>query len=359
MSGERQRALIVTTMRDEGPFILEWLAHHKAIGFTDFLVYSNDCSDGTDAMLDRLAEMGHVVHVPNRPKGRKTVQWQALSDAGRHPLVQQADWIYGTDVDEFLNIKVGQGRLADLFAHAPAATGFALAWRMFGNAGRVAFEDRPVLEQFTTCAPEGMLWPWRAIQFKSLYRNDGTYRKLGVHRPKDPRTGKEARAVWVDGSNNPLPTKVPGGATLVPTFANQYGMAQINHYALGSVENFLVKRLRGRPNHADEPIDLAYWIDRNFNAVEDTSIARIAPLSRPLLAELMDDPVLAGLHKAAVEWRRRKIRELLLDSDGFYLYARLQQLGSTEVLPQQRQRLLMNQLMRMRAEVMRRKAIAG
>ena len=33
-------------MRNEAPFILEWIAYHRAIGFDDFLIYSNDCSDG-------------------------------------------------------------------------------------------------------------------------------------------------------------------------------------------------------------------------------------------------------------------------------------------------------------------------
>lgn len=67
----KTRALIVTCMRDEGPFILEWLAHHKSIGFTDFLIYSNDCEDGTDQILDRLHEMREITHIPNPPLGKK------------------------------------------------------------------------------------------------------------------------------------------------------------------------------------------------------------------------------------------------------------------------------------------------
>ena len=58
------RALIVTCMRNEAPFLLEWIAYHRAIGFTDFLIYSNDCEDGTDDLLDRLAERGVVIHDP-------------------------------------------------------------------------------------------------------------------------------------------------------------------------------------------------------------------------------------------------------------------------------------------------------
>ncbi len=344
----KTRALIVTCMRDEGPFLLEWLAHHKAIGFTDFLIYSNDCEDGTDLMLDRLAEMGEITHIPNPPLGKKTVQWQALSDAATQPVMQEVDWIYGTDVDEFLNIKVGDGHLNDLFAASPETTGFALAWRMFGNNGITAFQDQPITEQFTHCAPTGMLWPWRAIQFKCLYRNDGLYEKLGVHMPKKPSPEKQPQTIWCDGSGNPFPGHSPKGSTLIPTFSDQYKLAQINHYAVGSVENYLVKQMRGKPNHSTDAIDLAYWVDRNFNDVEDHSIQKTAKFSAPILSKYKSDKTLSALHENSVQWRQTQIHRLLTESDPFYLYARAIQAGSTVVLPQARQHQLFHQLMKMR-----------
>ncbi|PCJ74359.1 MAG: glycosyl transferase family 2 [Rhodobacteraceae bacterium] len=344
----KTRALIVTCMRDEGPFLLEWLAHHKAIGFTDFLIYSNDCEDGTDLMLDRLAELGEITHIPNPALGKKTVQWQALSDAATQPIMQEVDWIYGTDVDEFLNIKVGDGHLNDLFAASPDTTGFALAWRMFGNNGITAFQDQPVTEQFTRCAPTGMLWPWRAIQFKCLYRNDGSYEKLGVHMPKKPNAEKQPQTIWRDGSGNPFPGNSPKGSTLIPTFADQYELAQINHYALGSVENYLVKEMRGKPNHSTDAIDLAYWVDRNFNDVEDHSIQRTTNLSAPILSRYKSDKILSALHDKSIQWRQAQIRRLLTESDAFYLYARAIQAGSTMALSQARQHQLFHQLMKMR-----------
>lgn len=352
---KKTRALIVTCMRNEGPFILEWLAHHKAIGFTDFLVYSNDCEDGTNHILDRLAELGEITHIPNPPRGKKTVQWQALSHAATHPIMQDVDWIYGTDVDEFLVIKAGQGRLRDLFTINPDTTGYALAWRMFGNNGVISFKDKPITEQFTRCAPVGLVWPWRAIQFKCLYRNDGTYEKLGVHMPKKPIADKLKDTIWSDGSGNPFPRQYPQGSTLIPTFENQYEHAQINHYALGSVENYLVKQLRGKPNHTTDPIDLSYWVDRNFNTVEDRSIEKIGPLSAPILAAYQSDETLARLHEQSVIWRQKQIRLLLTESDAFYLYARTIQAGSTAVLPKTQQRALMRQLMQMRKNMSRQK----
>ena len=45
------RTVIVTCMKNEGPFILEWIAYHRMIGVDDFLVYTNDCDDGTDSLV--------------------------------------------------------------------------------------------------------------------------------------------------------------------------------------------------------------------------------------------------------------------------------------------------------------------
>ena len=39
------RITAVTCVKNEGPFLLEWIAFHRIIGVTDFLFYSNDCSD--------------------------------------------------------------------------------------------------------------------------------------------------------------------------------------------------------------------------------------------------------------------------------------------------------------------------
>ena len=72
---------LVTTMRNEGPHLLEWIAHHRAAGVSDFLVYNNDCEDGTEALLELLPD---VVHVPLEG-GKKPPQWRALKAAWDHP----------------------------------------------------------------------------------------------------------------------------------------------------------------------------------------------------------------------------------------------------------------------------------
>lgn len=339
------RRLIVTCMRDEGAFLLEWIAHNRAIGFTDFLVFTNDCSDGTEAMLDRLAVLGDVVHERNPPTPGKSIQWQALKRATAHPLLARAEWVLVADVDEFLAIHAGDGTLDALFAAAPGATVHMLPWRMFGWGGRVAFEDAPVTEQFTRAAPDAEVYPTRAAMFKALTRWDGSYARLGVHKPLDPAPG--ALPVWIDGSGRRMPVGWHGGPGMSPP-PPRYRLCQLNHYAVGSAEGFVVKQARGKPNHSSDPIDLGYWVERNFNTVEDRSIARTAARREAERARLMADPALGRLHAAAVAWRRRRFAELIEDPEIFHLFGRLLLCPDTPVLPAPEQRRLLAQLRRFR-----------
>ena len=129
------KALAILGVKNEGAFLLEWLAHHRAVGFTDFLVFSNDCTDGTDAMLDRFAAMGWLTHVRNDGPHDEGPQWSLLKAADKHPARAAADWVLFCDIDEFVNIHAGRHTLADLMAVLPQADAIPLTWRMFGNAG--------------------------------------------------------------------------------------------------------------------------------------------------------------------------------------------------------------------------------
>ncbi|MGL4280829.1 MAG: glycosyltransferase family 2 protein, partial [Albidovulum sp.] len=113
------RCLAVLTVKNEGAFLIDGLAHHRAAGFSDFIVFSNDCTDGTDAMLDRLAEMGWLTHVRNDGPHPNGPQWEALKRATKHPARAGAGWTLVLDIDEFVNVHAGDGTLAALFAALP------------------------------------------------------------------------------------------------------------------------------------------------------------------------------------------------------------------------------------------------
>lgn len=311
------RILAVTTMKNEGPFILDWLAWHRSIGVTDFLVYTNDCTDGTDKMFDALAARGVVTHRENpyRHTGERP-QHAAYRAAQDTDVAKAADWIVCMDVDEYINVHAGDGTLHDLFAAVPDATMISMTWRLFGNADIVAFEDTPVTAQFTRCAPLMTRKPHQAWGFKTLFRNLGHYKKFGVHRPKGLRPEYLGQIAYVNGSGQPMPGKMLRSGWRSNAATIGYELVTLNHYSLRSAESFLVKRDRGRVNHVDRDQGLAYWFRMNHNAVEDRSIQRDMSRFEAERAQLLADPQIAALHEACVAAHRLRIQQLL-DRDDY------------------------------------------
>lgn len=300
--------LAILTIKNEGAFLLDWVAHHRAIGFDHILAFSNDCSDGSDAMLDRLAALGGLTHVPNPGPWEEGPQWAALRKAADHPDYARADWAMVIDIDEYLNIHTGDHSLEALITACDRADAIPVTWRMFGNAGVVAQGDRPITEVFTRAAPAVLHWPWRALMVKTLFRTQA-FRKPGVHRPKGPV--------------GPVRLSDPGlGQRLFSAPGQDHTrVAQINHYALGAMEDYIVKCDRGRANREGAAFDMSYWCDRNFTAEEDRSI--LAVDSAGHRAVLRADPVLGGLHRAAVAWRQARFAELMAEEPWRALFGRL------------------------------------
>ncbi len=330
------RILGILTVRNEGAFLLEWLAHHRACGFTDFLVFSNDCDDGTEVMLDRLAQMGWLTHIRNDGPHDEGPQWAALKAADKHPLMQVADWVLFFDIDEFVNIHVGARTVPALLDALPDADAITLTWRMFGNAGVVHYADQPVTDTFRLAAPAVLHWPWRASLFKTLFRNDGAYGKLGVHRPRNPNRSRNPR--WYDGTGRALGPAFQTGRIFSDFGQDNYALAQLNHYALGAMESYVVKCDRGRANRDSSTFDMGYWIERNFCAVIDTTISAL-PVA-DLRAELMADTVLADLHETAVIWRKQRFAALMAQEAWRALFGRLLMAQPTRVLTAQESRLI-------------------
>jgi len=315
-SAKNERVLIVTTMKDEGPFILEWLAYHRSIGVTDFLVYTNDCSDGTDAMFDLLQDKGHVEHRQNpyRKVGLRP-QHAAYNDASESDIAEAADWVICMDVDEYINVHIGDGTLHDLFAAVGEANLISLTWRLFGNAEIVDFEDKFITEQFFRSAPKFIRKPHQAWGFKTMFRTLGHYKKYGVHRPKGLRPEMLDQVKWVNGSGNPVPAKTLRTGWRSSTANWGYGLVTLNHYSLRSAESFLVKRFRGRVNHVDRDQGLTYWFRMNNNATEDRSILNKIPYAKVEFEKLMADPEIRAMHERSVVAHKERVESLLQSAD--------------------------------------------
>lgn len=307
-----EQIVIFTTMKNEGPYMLEWVAYHQALGVSHFVIFTNDCDDGTVEIARRLEALGLASHVDNAVADGGNPQHQMLRRARRHPQVKAADWLLCLDVDEFWNIRVGTGIFPDLIAAVEGKAGrtidaISFAWKLFGTSGRIAFDGTPVLPNFRLADREFPYHSGRAYGLKTLFRNNGTFARFGPHRPKGIPEDREADVAWTDASGNLQPADKVGWRAW-NGFDHSFG--RIHHYSVRSLESFLVKRDRGRTNHIKVDQAEAYWRDMNANKEEDLSILRAAERAEPARQALLADPELGQLHRAACDWHLAKIEEL-------------------------------------------------
>jgi hypothetical protein len=303
----------VSMMKDEGPFVIEWVAHHLAIGFSDLVVYTNDCSDGTDDMLIRLEELGLCHHRRNViPQGIRP-QPSALNYAQDEPVVGQSDWVMVFDADEFLSIKYGDGTLDDLIAAAKAqnATGIVVTWRIFGSGGVVDWSRAPVTEQYLMAAPPTWNKGWGV---KTLFTFHPDYWKLGIHRPKMKtrhiKTEFPNQVKWLNGSGREMEDyfKFRGWRSITRTVG--YDWVQLNHYAVKSVDSYAIRKMRGNVNNKADKYNSDYWSLQDRNEVRDETMLRYSKVRNRTMSQLLTDPTLRRLHDAAVERAETRLAEL-------------------------------------------------
>ncbi len=234
-------AAIAACMRNEGPYILEWLAYHHVIGFDRLIVASNDCTDGSDRLLDILAGHGIVTHLPGPVPEGESPQSAGMKRVFEHLQGSDARWLLHVDADEFLNIGLGDGRLPDLLARSGEADVIALPWLLLGDNGH-AGRPVPVLPAFTAC--EGKPDPENA-KFKSLFRVRN-FTHCDDHMPKGPLLEDPLVLSAAGHKLNSGVLFADKRARYRPTDkAIKPHAAVINHYAVRGEADFLMRNDRG------------------------------------------------------------------------------------------------------------------
>ena len=304
----KPRILLPTCMKDEGPFILEWIAWHRAVGITDFVIFTNDCTDGTDALLDRLAEMGVVRHLPNPALATESPRLQPAALRYQHylPEMRDADFCISMDVDEFINVRIGDGTLQSLFARTGDFDVVSISEVNHGNNGVEGFATGWITEQFPghqTLSPP----PRQARRgVKSIVRLSPRVGRIKNHRPEMlPFAG---HVDWIDGSGRPTAhfrDESQNGHDVRGT----YDLVALDHYPLRSLDSYLVKMFRGDVVVKDKQVSARYWSNRNHHE-ETHEPFRILSAAKAEYDALLEDPLLATLHKGACAAHSRRIEEL-------------------------------------------------
>ncbi|MGJ8587099.1 MAG: glycosyltransferase family 2 protein [Yoonia sp.] len=287
------KTTLVSAVRNEAPFLIEWIAYHKVIGFTDIVIVSNDCTDGTDHILGALHASGEITHIAQTVPKASAPQRHAAKILNESGVIQQSDWVCWLDADEFLNIHVGQGKLDDLISEVGDKQGILLHWRMFGDGKNKTFPGRFVSKSFDLASKNAAI---PNSEIKTFFRmSDGIsgLGENGIHRPRlkpsvfttdDFMTGAgrllnsdfAVNATWLEGEDN-WKNRL---ADRIRQFKGGHDIAQINHYCVRTPEFFALKKNRGRGWAVDGHIndnnrhDVSFYQKMNLNDVADRSILR-------------------------------------------------------------------------------------
>lgn len=297
---------VMTCMRDEGMFVLEWVAYHRVIGFDRVFVATNACTDGTDAIMDVLDDMGLAHHVPNDDRNGLPPQPSGVRKVLNHPAVADCRWLLHIDADEFLNILYGDGHLDDWLPTVAPFDAVAVSWRTFGDSGLDEWPGGLQIEHFTHANTRLKGYTGHN---KTMFRPDAFGGGID-HMPKHPK-----RPGLTLGSA--FGREVHPGALYDPdaTDHREFGGnrqrhfrwegAVINHYAIRSTDCFAVKTARGsgiKKNVGGRyNVGSRWYRFANINEAEERTIQRHIPATRALIDSWLEErPELCALQDQAI-----------------------------------------------------------
>ncbi|NVO56168.1 glycosyltransferase family 2 protein [Rhodobacteraceae bacterium B1Z28] len=294
------KVAVVSCMKNEGPFVLEWVAYHKAIGFDDIYVVTNDCTDGTDLILERLQAIGVVHHHDQTVPPGHSPQLNGLKTILGLPQMSDTSWLLHIDADEFLRVSVGEGRVGDLLEVCGHADNIALMWRPFGNSGHRYWRGGSVLRSFLRC--QGRPRPPNSGH-KSMFR-PAKFSFATDHMPKMPHdldilsVNSKGDEISSESIKNPKRARygVPGDKLT-------WDVACIHHYAIRSLDIFLMKNDRGDGmghQHKKYYLNSTFFRRHNSNDVHDTGILERIDDVEALLSEWLQDTELRRLEQNAL-----------------------------------------------------------
>lgn len=305
----RPKVVLVSAMRNEGPFILEWVAYHRAIGIDRIVIVSNGSTDGSDELLTLLDQSGEITFLRTDPQRGVAPQEAAVQAFEAEVGYQPGTWYIWLDADEFLNVHVGDRTVQALIGAIGPASGLMLNWRLFGSGGNDSFPGRHLSEAFIGASKTDFV---ANLETKPLFRHGDKFLGFSANSAGLPKVIPGATAAdCLGGNGKPLDLKAPRtqawlDGTPMPGRNNlasrrEYGwaLAQINHYSVRTPDHFRLKAGRGRgmvstgpkrPNVRHTP---AYFDRFDRNEAEDRSILHWEAKVTDEIARLLSHPGIA------------------------------------------------------------------
>jgi glycosyltransferase involved in cell wall biosynthesis len=253
-----KRLGVFSIFKNEFPYILEWVAWNRIIGVEGIIIADNESTDGTTELLSALSRAG-VLNTFLFPSGNLRNPQMAALEKMLREHGRDFEWVALIDADEFIVPAHGDIDLKkQLQAVAPDVSSIILNWVCFGSNGLRNFENRLVVERFSS----------RISETSGLGHNQG-YKSIVRPSAINPVSNNPHHFFGLDGyrfarfnGRTPELTKESGGGTKDFDWSGW----RINHYATKSWSEFFFKKMpRGRVDSIRKMRAIPYFFIHDCN----------------------------------------------------------------------------------------------
>jgi hypothetical protein len=273
----RPRVGIVAPVKQEAPYLLEWIAYHRALGVETFMLGDNGGTDHTSELLQALDSLGIIKCLD----WRSDVAIQSRFYADAIPRLRNlVDVCAIVDLDEFLHPLGGHRDIptavSELFDR-PDVSAAALHWALYGSGGRVEPGAGLIIERFTQRAADDHLFHKTVKSLVRPERFDGML---------NPHVVVLTNGEYIDDHSEPVRwAAAPGTIESV-----SWCCLRVDHFVLKSRREFEMKVRRGRAGLPPgvSPREEDFFISRDRNEINDPMPADFVRRTKDEMARLRE-----------------------------------------------------------------------
>lgn len=270
------RLAICAIVRDEAPHIIEWMAFHRLVGVSRFVLYDDRSTDGTpeiaekytDVVVHRYTEGWHSAPYFGLNQGTGVYWWDKPQACSFHHFAEhhgeETYWAAFIDVDEFL-FHTTVDSLPDFLVPFEQHAGVVANWLVFGSNGHRTRPAGLTVEAYTRRGETGTPVPY------------GKHVKTIVNMTRQHRWGLNGShcPVFADGSAPVTQDGHPNPWSMTPSPTSD-GL-RINHYYHRSYEEAALKAVKFDSNAPPGYPNATRVAAHDCNEVHDVEILRFLP----------------------------------------------------------------------------------
>lgn len=234
---------VACIIKNESPYIKEWIDFHIQLGVDRFIIFDNDSEDNIATVLEPYIELGKVIYI--KFPGNK-VQVSAYNLACLLSR-KNTNWLALIDADEFLfsplNVK-----LPEILKNYEGCAAIGVNWVVYGHCGIEKKPDGLVRKNYVmtfsdknnelNCRIKSIVNPRMVMAAMSAHHCWYKKRKFAVDENKQIITGDAIYAPY---------------SSMLCTYNNNTNILRINHYWTKSKEELKAKCNRGYPDGHAKP----------------------------------------------------------------------------------------------------------